>query len=99
MDFLKEGVRQAVSLIWNWNADLTNIVAVTMRVALWSTLFAMLIGLPIALVLAITRFPGRRVLIAFFNAGRRSWSGSWCRSSSSGRARSASCTGSTRSTA
>ncbi|MEA2320742.1 MAG: tungstate transport system permease protein, partial [Solirubrobacteraceae bacterium] len=45
------------------------IVGVTLRLALWSTLLALAIGLPLGLVLGLGRFRGRRVALAFVNAG------------------------------
>jgi tungstate transport system permease protein len=69
MDFLLDGVRQAVDLIAHGDREILEIVAITLRMALWSTLLALAIGLPLGLALGLGRFPGRRVLLALANAG------------------------------
>src|SRR5215207_60090 len=69
MDFLLDGVRQAVDLIAHGDRQILEIVGITLRMALWSTLLALGIGLPFGLALGLGRFPGRRVLLALANAG------------------------------
>jgi tungstate transport system permease protein len=69
VDFLLDGVRQAVDLIAHGDREILEIVAITLRMALWSTLLALAIGLPLGLALGLGRFPGRRVLLALANAG------------------------------
>ena len=69
MDFLLDGVRQAVDLIASGDRQILDIVGITLRMALWSTLLALAIGLPLGLALGLGRFRGRRVLLALANAG------------------------------
>src|SRR5919202_1645538 len=69
MDFLLDGLRQAVDLLLHGDPELLGIVGVTLRVALWSTLFALALGLPIGLALGLGRFRGRRALLAVAHAG------------------------------
>lgn len=69
MEFLLDGVRQAVDLIAHGDRQILEIVSITLRMALWSTLLALAIGLPLGLALGLGRFPGRRVLLALANAG------------------------------
>ncbi|MEY2532760.1 MAG: tungstate transport system permease protein [bacterium] len=67
--FLLDGVRQAIGLLAHGDHDVLVIVGVTLRLALWSTLLALAIGLPLGLALGLGRFRGRRVALAFVNAG------------------------------
>lgn len=69
MSFIWHGVKGAVDLLLHPSHDLGVVVAATLQVAAWSTLFALVIGLPISLALALGRFPGRRFLLTLANAG------------------------------
>lgn len=69
MRFFLDGLREAWDLILAHDPYLTHLVEVTLWLAFWSTLIALAIGLPIALLLGIGRFRGRGVLMTFANAG------------------------------
>jgi tungstate transport system permease protein len=69
MSFIWHGIRSAVHVLLHPNHDLVVVVDATLQVALFSTLFALAIGLPISLALALGRLPGRRFLLALANAG------------------------------
>lgn len=58
----------AFSLIASWDADLVEIVWLSLRVSLAATLLAALIGIPLGAVLATQRFPGRQAVIILVNA-------------------------------
>jgi tungstate transport system permease protein len=69
VDFLWDGVKEAFDLLTSGDHDVLVILGVTLRMALWSTLFALVIGLPLGLVLGLGRFRGRRPALALANAG------------------------------
>ena len=69
MDFLWDGVKEAFDLLTSGDHDVLVILGITLRMALWSTLFALVIGLPLGLVLGLGRFRGRRPVLALANAG------------------------------
>ena len=69
MDFIADGISQAFDLLVHGDHDILVIVGITLRVALWSTLLALVAGLPLGLALGLGRFRGRRVGLAFANAG------------------------------
>ena len=69
MDFLWDGVKQAVDLLTSGDPDTFEIVGITLRMALWSTFFALALGLPLGLALGLGRFRGRRPALAVANAG------------------------------
>src|SRR3954462_8394291 len=70
MDFIWNGLKQAADLLVNGDPDILVVVGTTLKVALWSPVLALAIGLPIGLALGLGRFRGRRVGLAFANAGR-----------------------------
>ena len=69
MQFLWEGLKDAIHLLTHPDADLRQVIGVTLRLALTSTALALLLGLPLGLWLALGRFPGRRLGLTVVNAG------------------------------
>jgi tungstate transport system permease protein len=59
---------EAARLIAAFDRELYQIVALSLRVSLTAVLAAALIGLPLAALIAIARFPGREALIVTLNA-------------------------------
>ncbi len=58
----------AMSIILSGDADLLEIIVLSLRVSLTATLVACLVGLPLGALLAITRFPGRNAVVILINA-------------------------------
>jgi len=58
----------AFRLVLSADADLVEIILLSLRVSLSAVGVALLIGLPLGAAVAIGRFPGRTVLIVLFNA-------------------------------
>lgn len=54
---------QAVALILEGNGQLLDILGVTLRMSIASSLAALLLGVPLGVFLAFTRLPGKKVLI------------------------------------
>ena len=69
MNFVWDGIQQAADLLVHGDHDIFVVVGTTLRVALWSTLFALALGLPLGLLLGLGRFRGRRAGLAVANAG------------------------------
>jgi len=69
MEFLWDGFRQALDLLAGGDEDVLGIIGVTLRLAFWSTLFALVLGLPVGLALGLGRFRGRGAGLAVANAG------------------------------
>ncbi|MBO89218.1 MAG: ABC transporter permease [Rickettsiales bacterium] len=61
-------VAEAIQLVTTLDADLFEIVGLSMQVSLTAVAIACLIGLPIGASLAITNFPGRHFLIVTISA-------------------------------
>jgi tungstate transport system permease protein len=66
------GESSALSAAWqlvsNLDSSLTEIVALSLRVSLMAVALAAAIGLPVGALIAVTRFPGRSVVVVTLNA-------------------------------
>ena len=60
---MKASVLKAIELILSRDAELMDILGVTAEMSLQSSIFALLIGLPIGIWLGTCKFPGRNVLL------------------------------------
>jgi len=60
---MHSALAKAVELILSRDAELINILSVTARMSLQSSVLALLIGLPIGILLGGRRFPGRNILL------------------------------------
>ncbi|HEY3366264.1 MAG TPA: ABC transporter permease [Symbiobacteriaceae bacterium] len=69
MDLIWEGLKQAVSMLAHGDPELWRVTALTLRVSGVATLISVLVGVPIGIVLGLSRFPGRRILISVVNTG------------------------------
>ena len=60
---MKTSVMKAIALILSKDPELLDILGVTAEMSLQSSIYALLIGLPIGIWLGACRFPGRNVLL------------------------------------
>lgn len=67
MTTLGDSFLMAWQLTASADGRLTDIVLLSLRVSLSATLIACLVGMPVGALLAVGRFPGRRILIVLFN--------------------------------
>jgi len=68
MNDFTHSVAAALALIGSLDRELLGIVFLSLRVSLSASLIALAIGAPLGVLLAITRFRGRQVLIVLANA-------------------------------
>jgi len=68
MQSFADAFRLAFALVFSADADLIEIVGLSLRVSLTAILLACLIGLPLGAWLAISRFKGRGAMLVFINA-------------------------------
>lgn len=68
MQNVGEALSLAVQLVISGDADLFEIVGLSLRVSLSATLLACLIGFPVGALVAISRFPGRGAVLVLMNA-------------------------------
>ncbi|WP_066065724.1 ABC transporter permease [Neobacillus soli] len=69
MELLIEGLKKAIEMIISGDREVFAITWLTLKVCLISILFSTLIGLPLGILLGLTRFKGRRLLLLFINIG------------------------------
>jgi len=69
VDVLVEGVRRAVGLLLGGDPEILSVLWLSLRVSGTATLIALLLGIPAGAALALTRFPGRTLLVSAVNTG------------------------------
>src|SRR5690348_13299258 len=67
MDFLAEGFRRALALIFSVDAEVYGIALLTLKIGLLATLVACGLGIPVGFVLATKPFWGRRAALTVVN--------------------------------
>ncbi len=66
---LVEGVRQAVGLLVAGDREIASVLWLSLQVSGMATLIALVLGIPAGAVLALTRFPGRTLVVSVVNTG------------------------------
>ena len=69
MDVLVAGVREAFRLLVTGDAEVWAILRLSLLVSASGTAIALLLGIPAGAALALTRFPGRRLVVSAVNTG------------------------------
>lgn len=60
---MKTAFLKAIELLLSGNGQLSNIIGVTLRMGLSSSLIALLIGMPLGILLGMSRFRGKNILV------------------------------------
>jgi tungstate transport system permease protein len=68
MDGIPAALGEAARLVASLDPELLAIVALSLKVSLLAVVASAVIGLPLGAVVAITRFPGRQVVVVALNA-------------------------------
>lgn len=69
MDTLLAGLREALWLLVRLDPAVTEITLRTLQISGTAACIAMLLGIPTGTLLALSRFPGRRVVVGLVNTG------------------------------
>ena len=69
MDLIVRGIRQALELLLRGDAEVMEIMWLSLRVSGLATALSLLVGVPVGMALALRRFPGRTLLLAAINSG------------------------------
>ena len=69
MDLVWEGIREAIRLLLTLDPEVLRITLLTLTLSGLATLISLALGIGTALLLALTRFPGRGLLISLVNTG------------------------------
>jgi tungstate transport system permease protein len=68
MNEFSSAVGSAVSMLLTLDADLVEIVLLSLQVSLSAVVIASLVALPLGALIALQRFPGRRAVVVLLNA-------------------------------
>ncbi|WP_257310997.1 ABC transporter permease [Geothrix fuzhouensis] len=69
MDLIWEGLRKALELLLALDPEVLRITLLSLEVSGLATLISLVIGLGIAIPVALNEFPGKRLVIALLNTG------------------------------
>ena len=69
MDLIWEGLRKALELLLTLDPEVLRITLLSLEVSGLATLISLVIGLGVAIPVALTEFPGKRLVIALLNTG------------------------------
>jgi tungstate transport system permease protein len=69
MALIWEGIREAIRLILSGDPAVLQITWLSIKISGTATFLSLLMGIPAGVGLALARFPGRKLLVAFVNTG------------------------------
>jgi len=69
MEMIGQGIVAALKMLSSGDAELVRVTLLTLRVAGTATLLSVLVGIPLGVLLALVRFPGRNFVISLVNMG------------------------------
>ncbi|MGM0902686.1 ABC transporter permease [Mesobacillus maritimus] len=69
MDLLIEGLKKAIELILAGDPIIAEITLRTLKVSMTAIIISTIVGIPAGMLLGLTRFPGRRIILALVNIG------------------------------
>ncbi len=69
MSLIWDGLRQAVGLVVSGDPEVVDIALRSLEISGAATLLALALGIPLGMLLALARFPGRGLLISLVNTG------------------------------
>ena len=69
MDLIWEGLRKALELLLRLDPEVLRITWLSLEISGLATLISLLLGLGVAVLVALNEFPGKRLVIALLNTG------------------------------
>ncbi len=69
MDLILEGIKKAFCLIFTLDYEVLKILLLSLRVSGTATLISLFFGIFIGIIVALSRFPGRRIVVTLINTG------------------------------
>jgi tungstate transport system permease protein len=64
-----DGIVTAFSLVFGGNAEVWSITWLSLKVSGLATMISLVVGIPLGILLAMTRFPGRSIAVTLLNTG------------------------------
>jgi len=69
MDLIFEGIKKAFWLLITFDPEVMGITLLSIKVSGSATLISLIIGISVGASVALTRFPGRRIVVSLINTG------------------------------
>jgi len=69
MDLILEGIKKAFWLLVSFDPEVLGITFLSLKVSGTATLISLFIGISVGAGVALTRFPGRRIVVSLINTG------------------------------
>lgn len=69
MNIFVEGIKEALHLLIGLNREILSIVWLSLLISGYAVLTSLLIGIPLGVILGLTKFPGRKLLISLVFTG------------------------------
>jgi tungstate transport system permease protein len=69
VELLVDALRQAGGLLVGGDGEIWSVLALSLRVSATATAIALLLGIPLGALVALTRFPGRNLVVSAVNTG------------------------------
>lgn len=69
MELIWQGVKQAFLLLIHGDPEVISITLLSLKVSCSAVFISMVLGIPTGVLLALTKFPGRRIIISLINTG------------------------------
>ena len=69
MDLILEGIKKAFWLLVSFDPEVLGITLLSIKVSGTATLISLVMGISVGASVALTRFPGRRIVVSLINTG------------------------------
>jgi tungstate transport system permease protein len=69
MDLIIGGLKQALYLIFTFDPEVMGITWLSLKVSGTATFFSLFFGISVGTIVALTEFPGRRIVVSLINTG------------------------------
>jgi len=69
MNFILEGFRKGVILLFDLNSEVLAVLKLSLYISILATFIAVCIGVPLGSIIAIKKFPLKKIIIALINTG------------------------------
>ena len=69
MELIWQGIAKALELVMGFDAEVWAITWLSLEISATATFVSLLLGMPFGILLSLTRFPGRSIIVALVNTG------------------------------
>lgn len=67
MNFILEGIKKGIELLFSFDAEVLAVLRLSLFVSVFAVLIAVFIGVPLGSIIAIKKFPLKKIVIALIN--------------------------------